>query len=72
MKRYLPRHHCAQYPISRKYLIKEFQEKGYKLSLPKWGEYGKNRSDKLKRLENTIVFNQLLKNIFLHTWKYIY
>ena len=36
------------------------------------GNIVKNRGDELKRLENTIVFNQLLKNNFLHVWKYIY
>ena len=72
IKRELPRLHCTQYPISRKLLIQEFQEKVYELSPPEWGEYSKNRGDELKRLENTIVFNQLLKNNFLHAWKYIY
>ena len=72
IKRDLPRFHCTQHPISRKQLIQEFQEKVYALSSPEWGEYSKNRGDELKRLENTIVFNQLLKNNFLHTWKYIY
>ena len=72
IKRELPRLHCVQYPISRKQLIQEFQEKVYKLSPPEWGEYSKNRGDELKRLENTIIFNQLHKNNFLHAWKEIY
>ena len=34
IKRELPRLHCTQYPISRKQLIQEFQEKVYELSPP--------------------------------------
>ena len=64
IKRDLPRLHCTQYPITRIQLILEFQEKVYELSPLEWGEYSKNRGDELKRLENTIVFNQLLKNNF--------
>ena len=72
IKRDLPRLHCAQNPISKRSLIKDLQDKIFNPTPPEWGEFGRKRCEELRRLEKTIVFNQLLKNNFAHAWKEIY
>ena len=72
IKRDLPRLHCSQNPISRKTLIKDLQDKIFSTTPQEWGEFRRKRGEELRRLEKTIIFNQLLKNNFTHAWKEIY
>ena len=72
IKRDLPHLYCAINPISKNFLIKEVQNKILDLSPREWHEFSKNRGRELRRLEGTFVFNQLLKNNFVHAEKQIY
>ena len=72
IKRDFPHLHCAINLMSKKSLIKYVQEKILEISPPEWHEFSKNRSRELRRLEGTIMFNQLLKHNLVHVWKQIY
>ena len=68
----LPNLHNAQYPISRMELIKDIQEFYQEENQQEWGEFSRPRGDELRRLEKTVVFNQLIKNnLRMHGNKYI-
>ena len=72
IKRDLPILHNALNPISKMHLIHKLQKLTIHAQIRGWEEFGKNRRKELRNLEKTIVFNQIIKNNFLHAWKQIY
>ena len=71
IKNYLPVLNNVQNPISKRTMIYELQDITLQAHLD-WGDFSRNRSMELKRLEKTVIFNQLVKNNFIHAWKQIY
>ena len=63
LKKELPNLHNVQNPISKMELIKDIQEFSYQEQQQEWGEFNRTRGEELRRLEKTIIFNQLVKNI---------
>ena len=72
IKRDLPIFHNALNPISTKHLIQEIRKMTLNKQFPAWEEFGKNRKREHRNLEKTIIFNQMIKNNFIHNWKQIY
>ena len=71
IKKYLPVLNNVQNPVSKRTMIHELHDLT-KQAHPDWGDFSRNRSIELKRLEKTVIFNQLTKNNFVHAWKQIY
>ena len=53
-------------------LIKDIQELYQEDQQQEWGVFSRSRGDELRKLEKTIVFNQMVENNFTHAWKQIY
>ena len=72
IKKELPILHNVLNPISKKFLIDNFHEFQQGSEPQEWGDFSKNRGNEIKRLEKTVIFNQLKENNFTHVWKLMY
>ena len=71
IKKYLPIFRTVQYPVSKRLISYELQELN-KETNPDWGDFSLNRKHELRRLERTMIHNQLKINNFSHAWKHVY